>query len=322
MFNSDIIDLAITLCFVYFLLALMCTTINEIINSIKGVRSKYLEEALQTLFFDKENWDKIYVELMNSPFIQSLQLDKNSIPSYIPSKNFAQAMVDVIHSNKSIPLTNATILSSLDDKSIIQGKAKKIIITLLTEAGDDYDKFLKGLEDFFDNAMDRVNGWFKRNNNKILLVICFVVTIMLNVDTIYISTNLWEDKNSLKRAADLSVELSKGYNNNAISLKNISDTSSDIYKRNIAAIDSMKVIQGKISSLQIPIGWNLSKLPDCNNSDFVWQWLIKLLGWSITAFALYLGAPFWFDALNKIVNLRATGNKPAKSSDKPDQKGG
>jgi hypothetical protein len=33
-------------------------------------------------------------------------------------------------------------------------------------------------------------------------------------------------------------------------------------------------------------------------------------GWIITALAISLGAPFWFDLLNKLINLRATGSKP------------
>lgn len=35
-----------------------------------------------------------------------------------------------------------------------------------------------------------------------------------------------------------------------------------------------------------------------------------LAGWMITAAALSLGAPFWFDLLNKLVNLRQTGLPP------------
>jgi hypothetical protein len=31
-----------------------------------------------------------------------------------------------------------------------------------------------------------------------------------------------------------------------------------------------------------------------------------LLGWAITAFAISLGAPFWFDLLNKFMVIRST----------------
>ncbi|MEO8630927.1 MAG: hypothetical protein ABI612_22940 [Betaproteobacteria bacterium] len=40
-------------------------------------------------------------------------------------------------------------------------------------------------------------------------------------------------------------------------------------------------------------------------------WLIKIIGWLITGLAVTLGALFWFDLLNKLVNLRGSGPKPA-----------
>jgi len=43
------------------------------------------------------------------------------------------------------------------------------------------------------------------------------------------------------------------------------------------------------------------------------DWLVKLAGFVISAFAVMLGAPFWFDLLKKIVPVRMTGMKPASS---------
>ena len=43
----------------------------------------------------------------------------------------------------------------------------------------------------------------------------------------------------------------------------------------------------------------------------------KWLGFLITAFAISLGAPFWFDLLNKFINLRVSGAKPDDKSSTP-----
>ena len=40
----------------------------------------------------------------------------------------------------------------------------------------------------------------------------------------------------------------------------------------------------------------------------------SLFGFLITAFAITMGAPFWFDLLNRFVNVRAGGNKPSEDS--------
>ena len=36
-------------------------------------------------------------------------------------------------------------------------------------------------------------------------------------------------------------------------------------------------------------------------------------GWIITAFAMMLGAPFWFDLLSKLISLRGTGTKTSSN---------
>ncbi|GAA0544828.1 hypothetical protein [Chitinophaga japonensis] len=48
-------------------------------------------------------------------------------------------------------------------------------------------------------------------------------------------------------------------------------------------------------------------------------WLV-FAGWLITAMALSLGAPFWFDLLNKIVQVRATGPQTTTTPDKSKSK--
>jgi len=52
------------------------------------------------------------------------------------------------------------------------------------------------------------------------------------------------------------------------------------------------------------------------DGSLLWfRWLLfKLLGCAMTALAVSLGAPFWFDLFGRLVNLRATGAKPAKST--------
>jgi len=41
-----------------------------------------------------------------------------------------------------------------------------------------------------------------------------------------------------------------------------------------------------------------------------------ILGWTMTTAALTLGAPFWFDTLQKFVNLRGAGDKPKREDEK------
>ena len=44
------------------------------------------------------------------------------------------------------------------------------------------------------------------------------------------------------------------------------------------------------------------------------SWL-KVLGWLLTAWAISLGAPFWFDLLNRFIQLRSSGSRVPTSND-------
>ena len=51
-----------------------------------------------------------------------------------------------------------------------------------------------------------------------------------------------------------------------------------------------------------------------------WWFLSKLFGLSITAFAISLGAPFWFDTLNRFMNIRSAGRSPDEAAKTPEKK--
>jgi len=54
-----------------------------------------------------------------------------------------------------------------------------------------------------------------------------------------------------------------------------------------------------------------------------WLWLLKRCGgWFITVMAVSLGAPFWFDTLNRFMNIRSTGRAPDEKQDKSGKNGG
>ena len=45
------------------------------------------------------------------------------------------------------------------------------------------------------------------------------------------------------------------------------------------------------------------------------DWFAVVCGWLVTAFAVMLGAPFWFDVLNKFMIIRSTVKPHEKSAE-------
>lgn len=78
----------------------------------------------------------------------------------------------------------------------------------------------------------------------------------------------------------------------------------------------------EIEELNLPIGWKKIDCDECsatvkihlflneNQHFFTFQ---TYFGWLITSFALMLGAPFWFEVIKKLVNIRSSGKNPAET---------
>jgi hypothetical protein len=316
MFNSPILDIAIVLCFTYFMLSLIVTSLNEILLTKMALRGKLLKEAIMNLYFD-DGWKFKVKEILDSPHITSLQRHKgrdNSFPSYIPSVNFISAIIDCLRSEaktkQKLPsnglLDMNTIREVITDESNGLPKEFRIsMIAMVERAAGDFQKFQSEIEGFYNNMMDRVTGWYKRHANNWIFVISFVIVAASNVDSIYIIKTLWNaDPEKLKTMTD---KISESVNNHSIIMQdslNVKETV-EVYKT--------------LSGMMIPMGWNTqytnSKYVnnDCTPGGWIINAIITLFGWIMTSLALMLGAPFWFDILNKFVNIRGAGKKPDDS---------
>jgi hypothetical protein len=156
--------------------------------------------------------------------------------------------------------------------------------------------------------MERVTGWYKRRGQAIMLVLGLGVVIAVNADTIAISTSLSRDK----AVRDSLVAAAQDY------VKQQSDKQEpDIDK----PTERVKQYTDKIRNLGLPLGWskgNPLSMPDETKPYESMSWPMKIIGWLITTMAISLGAPFWFDLLNKFVAVRSSikpkENSPAEES--------
>jgi len=118
MFGSMMLEVAIGIIFVYILVSIMCTTIREGIEAFLKTRSAYLEYGIRELLYDRSGQGPAK-SFFNHPLIFSLfsgdyapatftkkpMFKKGTnLPSYIPSKNFALALMDIVARG---PETNA-----------------------------------------------------------------------------------------------------------------------------------------------------------------------------------------------------------------------
>src|SRR5438105_374172 len=112
MFGSTITEVAIGIIFVYLLLSLICSAVNEIIESLLKNRATDLERGISVLF-NQENGGKMIEAFHKHPLISGLFrgaykpkkentirfwhfLLPTNLPSYIPARNFSSAVIDLI----------------------------------------------------------------------------------------------------------------------------------------------------------------------------------------------------------------------------------
>jgi hypothetical protein len=304
--NSTILDVVIGLAFVYLLLALICTTINEWLAGLFGIRAKTLAVAIKQMLDQQpgsgDPTRSFLQQFYSHPLITGMMTPGSkpgaSLPSYLPSRTFATTVVDITTSNKPGAITFADLDAGI--KALPNGDVKAALLALIQNANNDLDLAKKNIEQWFDDTMDRASGWYKRRTQVVTILIAILLTGMTNADTVRITHILW--KSPTLRAT--LVEKAKG--------RTESPQSGAEYKdKNNPLKPSAKPTKDELDKLQMVLGWSDEKVSDLS------QWPERIIGWILTIVALSLGAPFWFDLLNKLMNIRNAGKKPQKSDAQP-----
>jgi hypothetical protein len=224
-------------------------------------------------------------------------------PSYLSADTFVSAMIGCLTGTSvaqghTTP-TFAQLKTAIED--LPPSKIKGALLANLMTAQNDLAKFQQGLATWFDDSMERLSGAYKRHLKVISLVVGCLVAVVMNADTFAVGYALW----SKPAVAAQMVGLAAGAVDK--SLKNpAGSTPSDVATAFTTADAELRPL--------LPIGWPVT-LPDGGKAQ-VWFWLTKVIGWFVTALALSLGAPFWFDLLGQFMNLRGSGPKPARADAK------
>ncbi|MDX6382686.1 MAG: hypothetical protein QOK48_259 [Blastocatellia bacterium] len=393
MFGSSIIDIAIGLIFVYLLLSLICSAANETIERFSKMRAKDLERGLGEMLRDDDLVERLYKHpLIYSLFPKPYTKGGFNLPSYIPARSFALALMDTVcppddgdrsgaagSTGAGIAGSTASVLTDIKEhlpklratliaNKTIPDDVKRALVTCIDAGSDDPKKVRENIEGWFDSAMDRVSGGYKRRSQLIILCIGLVLTILLNVDTLTIVRTLSTDKamrdslvaaaqeyaknnpaptatptptptsppasNPAKPAAPGQSPASKPAPT-ATPRPSPTPAPSSSPEATTAAAGNPKVPDAcekdpnspecrveknlkLIGKLGLPIGWTQS--PTTDNDPRSWhmtpqRWFLRIIGWLVTALALSLGAPFWFDMLNKFIVVRSTVKPKEKSPD-------
>jgi hypothetical protein len=316
MFGSGVLEVAIGLALVYLLLSLACTVINEWIAGLVGLRASNLEAGIRNLFKEgrlmegKLLADAVYEHGLVQSLYRQDWLDKllhrPGRPSYIPARVFATALLDILvpadaNGSKSKDLV---ALRSVVGK-LPASKARESLLALLGQVQGDISNARAMVEAWYDDAMDRVAGWYKRKCQIIVACLAVAVACISNTDSILVARTLWGNP-ALRASTVAAAQAYVGASPEPPRAGAQGLASSPSVQEQVTRV---REINDRLQDLQLPLGWPGGEENGEHSRQFPsdgFHIFFRLLGWFVTAVALSLGAPFWFDLLNKFMVVRST----------------
>lgn len=325
-------------------------------------------------------------------------------PAYLSADSFSDMLIDVLGNNRSSgsPILLKDIASFVNTQINNNPDLKKVLNLYIEQANGDLQRFKLLLENWFDDTMDRVSGWYKKQSYRRSIFIGFLIAMTFNVSTIDIVKKLSKDKDAraalVQNASDYvkthiidtttsqiievpspiakdspsttatntnsknKLDTSSKESADTSNAKNLKDSLAfEDIKKKLREIDKLYETEIAQNDSILGLGWgdygcterknkykidSIKYLKDSteypNNKaankklkkpvkpkppqdksvtgkvlyviDKTVSSPILFLGFLITALAISLGAPFWFDLLNRFVNLRVSGAKPADSN--------
>lgn len=297
MFGSAAIDVVFGLIFVYLVLSLIASALGETLSSILAWRADVLREGIRNILDDTDEMDGLAGRLYEHPLVASVTRRKRRrffrkeqprYPSYLSKATFALALIDGIG---GVGKAGSQLRQEIE--RVPSEQVKRALLTLYDEAGGRAEDFRAGVERWFDEGMDRVSGWYRRRVQVVLWALAVVLAFAVNADTFRIAETLWTD-DAVRQAVVDQADRAAGQ----------------------GSLDEVAGDVDEVSELSIPLGWAIDEDDPRDIPRDVGEVLMKLLGLLVTAAALTFGAPFWFDLLKKVAQIRSAGGPARDGSER------
>ncbi len=365
MFNSETLEVAVGMAFLFLSIALICTAVREWLEGILKWRAMDLERGLRTLLGDADG--SLTSQLLRHPVLDSLfaghydprQLrsswltpgkdslhmrfsKRRNLPSYIPATQFAVAFLDMVArgplpcapgtpAGGDVETAMATIhpgplsVEALRQSALGLGspQLQRVLLTALDHSAGDLAQARMNIERWFNGTMDRTSGWYKRRTQAVLFLLGLVTAAGMNIDAFHVMQRLTTDK-AFRAVVVNQATVAPGAGEAA----------------SAAQLVRIATARQALEQVAMPIGWRRwsppshaphalpvpmqlcegSNAPSCQRNEWLGaDWLPVAAGWLATAFAVMLGAPFWFDVLNRFMVIRSTVKPHEKSPEEASQ---
>jgi hypothetical protein len=282
MFGSTVLELAVGVIFSFLMISLVTSAITEAIASGLKWRANTLLQGVKDLLND-QNFSGLALRIYNHAAVNArsngtaaTEAALSVKPSYIDAKQFAGAFIDILGlaATPNVAANVPALQDQIANSTILDPQLKTMLNGMVGRTGGNINRIRDEIAAWFDNSMNRVAGDYKRKTQAWGLAIGLGCAVILNIDTVKIVEALWDHPMLMQGFA-------------------------------VADSPLAKEVLNQAQQFGIPFGWNQDALTYFETGI---NPLYVIVGWLISAVATLFGAPFWFDSLQKFVQLRGAGS--------------
>jgi hypothetical protein len=291
MFSSSILEVIIGIVFIYVLLSLLATTVNELIQTfLFSARGRDLEKAIVSMLSDRKPLEESPVkgnnpnksigednnqktskkdlaeEFYAHPLITKFaKQGDNNKPSYISRTTFSKVLIDLL----SIPDKAYSTVNEI--KSVVEqlppdNKTRALLLSLIKDAGDDIVTLRVSFENWYDEMMDRALGWYKRRVQRALLIIGLCISAILNADTFNIVRNLSSNPDARAKI----VKQAEAYRDQKMGIISTLNTQQNSLKADsLKLINQLNELKTSLKTDSLNLVRQLNELNDSTRADSI-----------------------------------------------------
>jgi len=274
LFNSTVLEVGIGLIFCFCAVSLIVSSINEGISSFLQMRGKYLLKSVQTLLNEHSGQGLVLALYQHAGFNPLSNGTEASIKQMPKLPSYVEPRQFALALTEILQAQSETTTDLNTAICRIPDKQlRELLGNIYRRVGADAARFEAEVATWFERSMQRLSGAYKRTLQWWTVLIGFSLAALLNIDALHMFHVLWTHPALVGKLSSAQL------------------------------VDVNTAING-LTAGSLPIGWEHPVL-SYSPAD-----LLQMAGgWMITASSTLFGAPFWFDLLQKVTNLRGTGPK-------------
>jgi hypothetical protein len=310
---SQILEVAIGLVLVYYLLGSIVSWITGMIIEMQETRGQVLEEYLKKTVGTKTIEDlktgrKKEVNILADQYqIKSLQpiryknllsvfgaVTEAKMVEKIPAATLVDAFFDVTGLTGR-PKMDATELKNMIN-ALPNSEGKQAMLKWIDQGVTNVNTLQARANAYFTGIIDQAASKFKANARSFVIILSIAITLILGTDSIQLAKDLWNNA-ELRAITAVQADALVQQGNQVLDLDAI-----------IAELNTLSIVK---------FGWWQMEgaLPtNANATDWIGFVFLKILGLSLTAACVSQGSSFWYDLMKKMTAPAASSSSTSSSS--------